>query len=195
MAATLAFAHALFGAEHGDWVNSHGEDHRRQRGQQRHCEKCQRRKRKYPEVVSINLVEQCFDIPHRRRTETQARNRSHKNHGENIDGHQSCDATSLSAYGHANADFASALQHRVVEHAVQADPRQHKRDNREKQGQHCEQPFADRVGLIDLELCTDAAYAELGAGARDLLPQSRSENERIGTEGAHDECRVALRRQ
>ncbi len=66
----------------------------------------------------------------------------------------------------ANADFASALQQRVVEDAIQPDHRQQQRDGREEERQHGQQSFAYGVLLDERGLGADGADAEAGVGPR-----------------------------
>src|SRR2546425_3569326 len=71
--------------------------------------------------------------------------------------------------------------------AAASDPRQQQRDNSEKQRQHCQKPLADGLRLVDLQLGTDVAHAELGPRPRYFLTQSLGERERVGAVGAYNE--------
>ena len=67
------------------------------------------------------------------------------------DGYSPRDVTGSGAERHTNADFAAALQHRVIQHTVQADGGESQSDDGKEQRQHGQQPFADGGGLVDLQ--------------------------------------------
>src|SRR2546421_4868566 len=97
------------------------------------------------------------------------------------------DIASLRANRPSNADSMTALQHGVVEHTIEADPRQQQGDNCEKQRQHCQKPLADALRLVDLQLSTDVAHAKLGPRPWHFLTQGLREREWVGAVGAYNE--------
>src|SRR6266403_3582753 len=97
------------------------------------------------------------------------------------------DIAGLRANRHTNADFVTALKHRVVEHAIEADTRQQQCNNCEKKRQHCQKTLADGLRLVDLLLGTDIAHTEPGPRPWHFLTQSLRERERVGAVGAYNE--------
>ena len=97
----------------------------------------------------------------------------------------------LRADRHPNADFAAALQYRVVEHTIQADTREQQRNHGEEQRQHRQQPLADSLRVRHFLLGSDVADAKFRPRARHFPAQDRSHRQRVGARGAHHEGRGA----
>ena len=145
------------------------------------------RQREHGRASGVDVEEKRRDISRGGHSEGDSGDGAHQHHGEDAGGDATRDVAGLRADRHADADFAAALQHRVIEHAVEPDGGEQQRDAGEEEGQHGEQALADGVRFDDLRLRADVADAEFGTGARDFLPKDRGQRERVGARGADDE--------
>ena len=105
-----------------------------------------------------------------------------KHHGEDVRRHAARDIGGLRADGHANADFAAALQHGVIEHTVQADAGQQQRDGGEEERQHGQQALAHGLRADQFRLRADVADAEFRARARHFAAQRGGQRQRVGAD-------------
>jgi hypothetical protein len=102
---------------------------------------------------------------------------------------------SLRAQRHPNADLAAALQHGVVEYAIEAHVGEQKRDGRKKQRKHRQQALTNGLRANQFRLFPNIADTELGSRARYFLTQDGCHCERVGARGAHHKSRFTYRLQ
>lgn len=111
--------------------------------------------RDHRRVSRFYLIEERLDRACRAESECDSSASPQHDHQENIDSHNADNAGTSCANGYADADFAAALEDRVVEDGVESDAGEEQRDDRKEGGEHGDEALADGLVVDQVELSGD----------------------------------------
>ncbi len=135
-------------------------NHGRQCGYERTEQNGTRRQRNHIRVGCFDLVEKRLDIARRTESECDARATSERDHEEDIESDELCDASTSRANRYADTDLAAALEDGVIEDSVESDAGEEQRDGGKESGEHGDQALTNGLVTDQIELRGDVRDAK-----------------------------------